>query len=430
MGYIIHILHWGTDLRQSGYWQLVRDNKDFRKLWLAQAGSNAGDWFNDVAVLGLILSLTGSPGAASLFIIAAQLPTALLSPMAGVWADRLDRQWLMIGSDLIRAVLALGFLLIRSPDQVWLIYLITAALRAVTAFFSPAQRAAIPNLVKPDELLRANVLVEVTWGAMLAVGAALGGLVSTLFGRDTAFVVNSLSFVASALLILSIRGRFAETRSVARRQQASGEIWAGMAYAGRHLPVAAFLAVKAFWGLGAGVLLLLSVLPIQVFQSGDAGIGWLYAARGAGVVIGPYFANLLVGHSLTRMCWSVTIGNLIYGLGYIAFSQSSHLPLAALCVFLAHLGSGATWVLSASMLQQIVPDRLRGRVFSLDNMLVTLCVGVSTWIAGWATPLYGPRLVGMGIASVALVFAGLWTLLLFTNGDDLRPTRIAEASGE
>ncbi len=415
-----------------GAWDVVRRNGDFRRLWLAQLGSNAGDWFNDVAVLGLILSLTGSPGAAGLFIIAAQVPTALLSPVAGVWADRWDRRKLMIGSDLIRAVLALGFLLVRSPDQIWLVYLITASLRGVTAFFGPAQKAAIPNLVRPYELLPANVLVEVTWGAMLAVGAALGGLVSALLGRDTAFVINALSFLVSALLIWSIRARFSQA-PVAGHARVNGgwhDMVEGFRYAAHHLSVAAFLFVKMGWGLGAGVILLLSVFATQVFNAGDEGIGWLYAARGIGVLVGPWLAAMLVGMSQKRMRWSVTVGYLVNGLGYIAFSQSSSLPLAALMVFFAHLGSGATWVLSATMLQQIVPDRLRGRIFSLDNALVTLSVALSTWLAGWAVPLYGARLVGASIASLALVIAVGWSVLLLATGERVGAPVVTEASGE
>ncbi len=416
---------------QTSYWTLVRSNADFRKLWLAQMGSNAGDWFNDVAVLGLILSLTGSPGAAGLFIIAAQVPTALLSPLAGVWADRFDRRKLMVGADLLRAVLALGFILIRQPDQVWLIYIITALLRGVTAFFQPAQKAAIPNLVARSDLLTANVLVEVTWGAMLAIGAAAGGLVSAWLGRDTAFVVNSLSFLTSALLILSIRGRFAEAHSGTARRVGGGwsELWAGVDYARRHLAVGAFLLVKMGWGLGAGTILLLSIFPVQLFGQGDAGIGWLYAARGLGVLLGPWVASRWVGPSLTRMRWSVTLGYILNGLGYIAFSQARQLPLAALFVLIAHIGSGATWTLSSTMLQQIVPDRLRGRVFSLDNALVTLAMAGSTWLAGWAIPAIGPRAVGASIASIALVGAAAWALLLVTHGERVGPT-LAEGSSQ
>jgi MFS family permease len=349
-----------------------------------------------------------------------------------MWADRLDRRKLMVASDLIRAVLALGLILVRTPDQIWLVYVLTALLRGVTAFFGPAQKAAIPNLVKPEELLPANVLVEITWGAMLAIGAALGGLVSAFLGRDAAFIINSLSFLSSALLIASMRGRFAEAHPTGRRLSGGGwgEMWAGVDYARRHLPVAAFLMVKTGWALGAGVILLLSIFATQVFHAGDMGIGWLYAGRGLGVLIGPYLAALLVGASLTRMRWSVTIGYLINGLGYIAFSQSSNLALAALMVFFAHLGSGATWVLSSTMLQLIVPDHLRGRVFSLDNALVTLSIALSTWLVGIAVPVYGPRLVCVVVASVALVGAVAWTLLLVTNGERVNTSVPAEASGE
>ncbi len=416
------------------YWDVLRGNANFRKLWLAQLTSNAGDWFNDVAVLGLILQLTGSPAAAGGFIIAAQVPGVLLSPVAGIWADRYDRKKVMVVSDLLRMALALGFLLVRSVDHIWLIYVITAALRSVTAFFGPAQRAAIPNLVTPRELLPANALSEVTWGAMLAVGAALGGLVSAYLGRDAAFIINSMSFLVSALLIWAIRARFSEATPHSLGQVSLGwkAMWGGLDYARHNLAVAAFIFVKFGWGLGAGTVLMLSLFATQVFYRGDDGIGWLYAARGFGVLLGPWLASLVVGASIARLRWSVSVGYLTSGLGYLGFSQAQSLPQAAAMVFFAHTGSGAAWVTSSTMLQQIVPDRLRGRVFSLDNALVTLAMALSTAFVGWAAPIYGPRAVCAWVASIALVCAAFWSGLILMRGAEIGVTSSIEleASGE
>ncbi|NOZ06470.1 MAG: MFS transporter, partial [Chloroflexi bacterium] len=167
-----------------GYGDLIRHNTEFRKLWMGQVVSNLGDWFNNVAVLGLVWALTGSGMAASLVILANTVPAVLIGPLAGVVLDRFDRRKAMIVADLIRAVLALGFLLVHRPDQVWLTYLFGAALVSVSAFFQPAMSAAIPRLTTDKEILAANGLSSSTWGMMLAIGAALGGVVTGLLGRD------------------------------------------------------------------------------------------------------------------------------------------------------------------------------------------------------------------------------------------------------
>ena len=417
---------------RATYWDVLRNNSDYRKLWLAQVGSYAGDWFSDVAVLGLVLALTGSPSAAGLSIIAALLSNVVLTPWAGLLADRVDRKTIMVVSDLSRAVLALGFILVRSPDQVWVVYLIQATLRGVSTFFYPAQAAALPNLVKKSELLVANSLSSATWGAMLAIGAALGGVVSATLGRDTAFTINALSFLISGLLIASIKGRFAEP---GHHQQArtGGGFRDSLKYAKEHLPVWAFLLVKFGWGIGGGVILLLSVFATQVFNAGDAGIGWLYAARGTGALLGPYLVNGLVGHDQNRMRWSIAISYVVNGLGYLGFSLAPTLAWGLPFVLIGHLGSGASWVLSSTMLQQVVPDRLRGRIFSIDNGLVTLAMAASTWVAGVATPVFGPRLVCAVLALVALVSAAGWALLLILRGSEMNaptPTAVVEASGE
>src|SRR5947209_18172430 len=110
----------------------------------------------------------------------------------------------MIASDIARAAVVLGFLLVRRPEQVWLVYLLTVLQLAFSAFFEPARTAAVPSVVRERELVTANSVSSVTWSAMLTLGAAVGGPVTDLFGTDAAFVIDSLTYVVSALLIAKI----------------------------------------------------------------------------------------------------------------------------------------------------------------------------------------------------------------------------------
>jgi MFS family permease len=190
------------------YRELLGGNADFRRLWLGQVVSEIGDWLNNIAVLALIidLALPGREGlAVAVYAIARHLPLFLFGPVAGVVVDRVDRRRVMIASDLLRGVLALGFLAASHYGSVALVYLVGGSLFCVAAFFNAARRATIPNLTRgTEELLGANAISASTTAATIAVGSALGGVAATALGRETVFVINTLTFFASAELIRRI----------------------------------------------------------------------------------------------------------------------------------------------------------------------------------------------------------------------------------
>jgi MFS family permease len=191
------------------YRELLAGNADFRRLWTGQVVSEVGDWLNNIAVLALVIQLAGAGSvglAVATYAIARHVPLFLFGPVAGVVVDRASRRRVMIAADVARAVLALGFLLANRSASLALIYVVGASLFSVSAFFNAAKRASIPNLVGPtEELLAANSLSASTTAATIAVGSALGGVVATALGRDTVFVLNALTFLASAEMIRRIR---------------------------------------------------------------------------------------------------------------------------------------------------------------------------------------------------------------------------------
>ena len=180
---------------------LLRRNRDFRRLYLASVISLGGDWFLLVALFGLALELSPSPFAVAFIVAAQDLTYFLASPVTGALADRVDRRILMVVADVARAILVVGFLLVRSPDTLWIAYALLAVFATFSAAFEPASAAALPNLVEKEDLGIANALSGSLWGTMLAVGAAIGGIVTAALGRDVAIAIDALSFVASASLI-------------------------------------------------------------------------------------------------------------------------------------------------------------------------------------------------------------------------------------
>src|SRR5436190_9466320 len=180
--------------RRIGYLELLRVNQNFRRLFIGQLVSQTGDWFNSVALFTLLLSLTGSGEAVGYIIIIKLLPSFFVGPLAGVVADRFNRKTIMIVADIVRGFMVLGFLFVQRPEQVWIVYVLAGLEIAVSTFFDPAKSAAVPNIVSREELIPANGLSAASWSVTLALGAALGGVVTDAFGRNTAFIIDSVSF--------------------------------------------------------------------------------------------------------------------------------------------------------------------------------------------------------------------------------------------
>ncbi|MFQ5351077.1 MAG: MFS transporter, partial [Thermoanaerobaculia bacterium] len=189
----------------AGYLELLRANRDFRRLWIGEMASLLGDWLNTIALYTLIRQLTGSPVALGLVFIVKTLPFALASPLAGLLADRFDRKRLMIAADLARAVVVLGFLVIDTEAELPLLYGLIALQMMISAVFVPARSAALPNITTPRELLTANALSAATWSVLLAVGAAVGGFATEGFGTATVFVLDSASYLVSAAFLAGVR---------------------------------------------------------------------------------------------------------------------------------------------------------------------------------------------------------------------------------
>ncbi|MCU1383705.1 MAG: hypothetical protein JWL71_2402 [Acidobacteria bacterium] len=401
----------------SSYVSILRNNRNFRLLYIGQTISQLGDWFNAVAVYALLLDLTGSATAVAWMMIVQFLPVAVLGPMAGVIVDRVNRRRLMIVTDVVRGVLVLMLLFIRRPDQVWIAYVVMAIAVGAQAFFEPARTATIPNVTAPEELLAANALSSATWAAMLALGASIGGVVTALAGRNVAFVVNALSFFASALFLAQTR--YDATPAAVPRARGilalTGitDLVEGVRYVTQRSHVAALMFVKAGWGLAGGVLLLLTIFGQRVFRlagGSAAGIGVLYAARGIGAGLGPIALRWIIGQQPQRLRRTIGPAYFMVGAFYIALAWAPSLWVAALCVLCAHFGGSILWVFSTVLLQLEVPDRFRGRVFATELALVTLMSSLSSyWTAyeldraGWS-----PRTLSFALGMMFCVPGVLW----------------------
>ena len=385
---------------------LLRRNRDFRAVFVAQVISYAGDWFATVALLGLVLDLTHSALAATLVFVSQTLPAFLMTPLAGPAADQFDRRRLMIAVSGVQTAAALAFLLV-GRHTVWVAFAAQGGISAFGAFFQPASQAALPNLVDESDLATATIMMSSTWGAMLAIGAALGGAFTVLFGRTASFVADAASFAIAAALLASVHRSMNGARSrPAGRLRPLADTAEGLRYARRRPEVLALLGSKMGFGLSGGVAGLLAVFATQRFHAGDAGTGLLLAARGVGVVAGPLLVRRLVDRGVGTILTACGAAGLVFAGGYALVPVAPAIGVAAVAVLVAHLGGGSQWTLSTYGLQIATADEYRGRIFAADFALVTLTMSISFTLAGAAAGRYGPGPVTMVLATIA----GVWGL--------------------
>jgi MFS family permease len=377
---ILHPPTLADSARRVGYIELVRTNTNYRRLWLGDVASLLGDWFNTIALYTLIERLTASPLALGLVFITKSLPFALASPLAGLIADRFDRRRLMIGADLLRAVIVLGLVLVSRPEHVVWIYVLGALQMIVGAVFTPARSASIPNITSPRELLTANALSAATWSAVLALGAALGGLVTEWIGEHAVFVIDSATYLVSAFLIwrcvIPQEKETALPGSMIRT--AHKQVVDGWRHMWRDPRIGRVALTKTAWAIGGGGLVyMLALFGETVLPAAPAvGIGWFFAARGLGTGLGPV---VMRAAEPDRRWWPTIMGLGIAftGLVYCLISQLHVFWLLVVLIMAAHSTSGANWVASTVLLQERTTDRYRGRVFATEWLTLTFVDSVS-----------------------------------------------------
>ena len=323
----------------------------------------------------------------------------------------------MIVSDILRAAVVLGFLFIDSTDQVPLIYLLITLQVVIGAVFLPAKSASIPNITAPKNLLTANAISSATWSIMLALGAGLGGIATQLIGVEGVFIIDSLTYLLSAFFIFrTVIPQETDKASTApffhSAYRSLKESWTYMIKEPR---VGRIAFAKAAWAVGGGATVyMLTLIGPEISPGAQAtGIGMLFFARGLGTGIGPILAKALFKDQ--RM-WPTILGlsTAVSGFFYatVGFAQWPLWIVSA--VVFAHAASGANWVLATVLLQQRSVDRLRGRVFATEWLLVLLTESLSILLASILLELEYLRL-----SSAFIFFAGLqilsgilWLLLI------------------
>lgn len=392
------------------YLDLLRREKDFRRTYLAQLIALGGDWFAIIPLLVLLPQLTGTGVWGAAVLAADTLVFALVGPYAGTVVDRLDRRRVIVVANTVAGLAALLLVLVRSEATAWIALVAIGIVAAAKAFSQPAGAAAIPNLVDPEDLATASVLNGASWGTMLAVGAALGGLVAGTLGTTVCFVVDAVLLLGAAALTASTTRPFSDPSAGARgRRPVRHDVGEAVGYARREHRVLALITCKSGPAFGNGALSLFPLYGAAAFGLGPLGIGLMYSARGVGALIGP----LVMRRWSTdpARLYAVLAGSMaVFGVAYLLLGITDWFWLVLLLLAVAHAGGGANWILSTYGLQRTVPDELRGRVFSADYTLATLIIAGSQVVFGLLSDHVEASLLLSAAGGIVLLYAGLWFL--------------------
>ena len=395
-----------------GYFELILQNANFRWLWGGQVVSLLGDWFNLIASAILIAELTDSGLALGVLFTIRMLAPFVVAPIAGIFADRYNRKYLLIITDLVRAVVVLGFLFVQDANDIWLLYVLTVLLFGVSGFFSPARSAILPDITSPQELGTANTLGAASWSVMLAVGAAVGGLTTGLFGSQTAFVIDGFTFAISAGLLLKIR---LPSSSSPAGETLGGARLTALRYLFQHPDLLIIALHKAAISLlmSTGLQVVLVEISNSYFVIGVGGalsLGMIYCINGIGSGIGPILARRWTGDRDKPLRISITLGYLIAVIGIAITAPLLNFGSVLLGGLVRSIGGGIVWVFSTQLLLQRAPNEIRGRIFGTEFALFTLMGGASSMIIGMLLDRFQVPMILWGMAALNLIPALLWGL--------------------
>jgi MFS family permease len=407
-----------------------------------------GTWFSFIAELGTVSLLSGSVWATMLLLVSRLLPVLLVAPLAGVLVDRTNRKRILIAADLIRALIALGFLTAGFGAPVWLIVIFSGLMSAATTFFEAAKNASIANMTSREEMLTANVLMFSTRFLQLTLGAALGGVTAAKFGYDTAFIINSLSFIASAAFIWRIPAevmRSGEAREdagegpvVQSRNHFLTDVREGLAYI-RHTPfVRAVILVNVGWATGGGMNTLIfdrisrHELVTVVGDRGDWNMAALTTAAGAGLFIGMMLARRAGAWASEERRASHFIGwsLLLHGLCFATAGLMPSLILMSLWLAASRVVLGAEFGVQETLMMRVIPDEYRGRVFTTDRALELTTMMLAMIVAGWMLTWTSPRAM-MIVSGLLSASPGLaWLLAMWRTRFSVPACAVRESYGD
>jgi MFS family permease len=406
------------------YGQLLRRNRPFRNLLAGQVISELGNWFNFIASLGLVrLVSDASPVVAGILFACRLIPFAFASPIAGTFVDRFSRRQVMIATDLARVVVALMFLLVSSKDDLWIAYIATVLLSVFGAFFEGAKNAATPNLTGKEGLLAGTALMFSTRFLLMAVGSALGGWAAAIFGYKIAFLINAVSFLASAYSVWLVPEEATRDDVAAERMKTKelrepfmDELRDGLRYTVKNHFAATILIMNVIWATGGGAINIIFERLGGIYfaaregWNSDIAVALMWTASGLGLTAGMLIAHRTSAVLDRRRAHTFFIGWTLIAQGVI-FAVGGVMPtllLFTIVAFISRLIIGVEYAVQETLFQRSLPDHIRGRISTLDRGAEITMFGISSLIAGEAMEYFTPQTLTIVSGVLSALSGVIW----------------------
>jgi MFS family permease len=398
----------------TGAIKILRQEKHYVRLFSAGIINGIGDRFSQVALLALLLDLTGSGFAIGIALAIRVVPFLLFAPLGGFIADRFPRKNILIITDLSRIAFAISFAFVNGESAIWLIYASTFALGAGEAIYAPARKSFISLLVKKENILKINSLEQVMLGFVLIGGSLSGGIVTFFFGPHITFWLNGLSFLLAALILLPLPLDKDRHISKSNTKNNQSSLFTSIkpiqklmiASQALYIVVLIELIVPIFSGIDN---VLISIYAIQEFKLGNMGIGLFYGALGVGLMLSFIVAQRITGHLLfIGLATLITEGILIMILSRI------HLPFIAVLIYISSsFVSGICNACFDSIVMKETPPEHQGLLFGLLTAISNTFIGISMFLAGIILETVPSRTLGL-IGGMGFVLTGLLLLGVYS----------------
>jgi MFS family permease len=381
--------------------------RDFRLFWSGQLISNTGTWMQMTATSWLLYQLTGSAVLLGLNGIFRAIPALGLGVISGTFADRYDRRWMLLWTQVTLGLLALGVGILDHIGHIqpWHIYTFTFFSSAVGAFDGPARQAMFPSLVPRSALPNAVALNSLLWKGSALIGPSLGGIAISLMGTAGAFYANAASYlvVVITLLLLRVTAKPAQDR----QRHFMSETKEGFSYITTRpviLGITVMEAIASVFGLDHTML---TIFASDVLRVGAHGFGLLQSARGLGAVIGSII-YLAVGQR-PHQGRILFVSAILYGIAFALFGLAPTFALALLLMVFIGMTDTVWGASRGTIMQLITPDKFRGRVMGVFQLSNRGLHPLGQVESGLLIPLIGVRettvLGGLLVTAVTILTA-------------------------
>lgn len=399
-----------TTTRRGGMFRAL-SHRDFRLFWIGAFLSNVGTWMQAVAQGWLILLLTNSAFWLGLDAFVATAPGFVFTLAGGVFADLIDRRRLLLFTQIVAGVAALGLAVVVATGVVnrWMVLGFSFITGCCMALASPSFLAMTYDLVGREDLSNAIAMNSTQFQLARVVGPALAGVAFKLFDLAGCFFANGLSFVAvvAALRVVRPTRRITATHSVRDRQAFWQDLIEGFRYVRNRPRVSALLLLSGVNSLfGAPYFTLVPIYARNIFHLGETGLAVMMGTAGAGAFLGA----LLVAYlgDFRRKGWFVLGGSVAFGLFITAFAISASLALSLVFLFGVGFSIVVSVAITNTLLQKLVTDQMRGRVMSMFILSFMGTMPIGNIVAGAASTHVGPQLtLAAGGIIVTLVATGV-----------------------